>query len=235
MSSPNCPPRMVVSWALILILFYAVGAAEAAVTCSTNRECRHLLHPASKCDTRSWTCTNPFASGCLHTLLGLDAFPNRRVCNSDDIGADTSNCDLPDPNFNYTEVRIAPGNWESAMFNAYILQILLSELLGVPCTLETGDDITTDKSHRLMSFYDADNGFPYPSQAYQFESLEVANDHGGDCIAARTRSGHDEKTPKSCAHLIPEVRSRLACVFTAGFGFLLLYRTSNFSLCIYPP
>lgn len=184
--------------------------AEAAVVCTTNRDCRNLVHPSSKCSSKTWACTNPFASGCLRTLLGSDIFPNKRVCNSDDgTDPDPSVCDLPDPNFNYTEVRIAPGNWESTMFNGYILQILLSELLGVPTTLETGDDIVVDDSTntgqvqagRLMSFYDPANGFPYPSRAYQFDSLEVANAHGGDCIAARRQS----TDPKPCAHLIPEV------------------------------
>ena len=195
---------------IIWLLDLVVGPrhhAEAAVVCSTNRDCRNRVHPSSKCTSKTWTCTNPFASGCLRTLLGSENFPNKRVCNSDDgTDPDTSVCDLPDPNFNYTEVRIAPGNWESTLFNAYILQILLSELLGVPATLETGDDVLVDEDTgqarpgRLMSFYDPANGFPYPSQAYQFDSLEVANAHGGDCIAAREHSAD----PKPCAHLIPE-------------------------------
>ena len=195
---------------IIWLLDLVVGPrhhAEAAVVCSTNRDCRNRVHPSSKCTSKTWTCTNPFASGCLRTLLGSENFPNKRVCNSDDgTDPDTSVCDLPDPHFNYTEVRIAPGNWESTLFNAYILQILLSELLGVPATLETGDDVLVDEDTgqarpgRLMSFYDPANGFPYPSQAYQFDSLEVANAHGGDCIAARLQSAD----PKPCAHLIPE-------------------------------
>jgi len=38
---------------------------------------------------------------------------NIRVCNSDDAAIGNSNC--VEPTFEYAEIRIAPGDWESAV------------------------------------------------------------------------------------------------------------------------
>ena len=39
---------------------------------------------------------------------------------------------------NHPEIRIFAYDWESSLFQAWILQILLSELLDIPATIETG-------------------------------------------------------------------------------------------------
>lgn len=50
--------------------------------------------------------------------------------------------------FPWTEIRILSQNWESVTFESWLLQILLSEVLDVPVTLETG-------SHNdVINFYD---------------------------------------------------------------------------------
>ena len=84
---------------------------------------------------------NPLVSGCLRAKLGSEW--RVRVCNSDDANNNSTSpqghCSVPD--FNYPEIRIAPGNWESSIFQAYITQIVLSEILGVPATLESGSTL----------------------------------------------------------------------------------------------
>ena len=141
---------------------------------------------------------NPFAAGCLRSKLGPEW--RVRVCNSDDdvansTSANKSSSHCSRPEFDYPEIRIAPGNWESSIFQAYITQIVLSEILGVPSTLESGSrDV-------LLSFYDDDSAFPYPNRAYGYEDLRVANAApGGDCTYVLS---HDAGA--TCAHVLPEV------------------------------
>ena len=88
----------------------------------------------------------------------------------------------------YKEVRIAPNNWESAMFYSWIIQILLSETLDVPTSIET------NVGGGALNFYDSKNGFAYPKKANPFDALYKANEVV-DCL----------NTDEPCAHLIPEV------------------------------
>jgi hypothetical protein len=76
----------------------------------------------------------------------------RRVCNSNDPpdrryqinnatqhqqpGQEFLTCRQPE--FDYLEIRIATGNWDSATMLGWLTQIILSELLGVPTTIESG-------------------------------------------------------------------------------------------------
>jgi len=146
--------------------------------------------------------SNPFAAGCLRSKLGAEW--RVRVCNSDDIHnnnkksnsnstSSQSHCSVPE--FDYPEIRIAPGNWESSIFQAYITQIVLSEILGVPSTLESGSrDV-------LLSFYDETNSFPYPNRAYGYDDLRIANKApGGDCTYVLNQDAE-----ATCAHVLPEV------------------------------
>ena len=143
--------------------------------------------------------SNPFAAGCLRAKLGPEW--RVRVCSSDDIHnnrksnstSSQSHCSVPE--FNYPEIRIAPGNWESSIFQAYITQIVLSEILGVPSTLESGSrDV-------LLSFYDETNSFPYPNRAYGYDDLKIANEApGGDCAYVLKQDAE-----ATCAHVLPEV------------------------------
>lgn len=143
--------------------------------------------------------SNPFAAGCLRSKLGPEW--RVRVCNSDDIhnnrksNSTSSESRCSRPEFDYPEIRIAPGNWESSIFQAYITQIVLSEILGVPSTLESGSrDV-------LLSFYDETNSFPYPSRAYGYDDLRIANKApGGDCTYILKQDAE-----ATCAHVLPEV------------------------------
>lgn len=85
-------------------------------TCTYASQCQ-LDHECKEGVCRDGICEklNPFSKGCLQTLAGrnLDAeHYNLRVCNSAD-GKESNDC-IP-PKFEYDEVRIAPGNWESSI------------------------------------------------------------------------------------------------------------------------
>jgi len=121
-----------------------------------------------------------------------------RVCNSDDATI-IENSDCVKPIFPYDEVRIASGNWESSILVGWVYQILLSEVFGVPVTIETGsfDEGYGEISKRQHdgSFYDTESRFDYPDQVYPVDQLVEADRVGGDCSL----------TNKPCAHILPEV------------------------------
>ena len=161
----------------------ALPIARATVACNDTSTCEAAYRPGSLC--KAGACTNPFVGGCLRRVRGATRHPRRRTCNSDD-GLDPTAC-APSP-LAYEEVRIAPNNWESSMFSAWLLQILLSELLDVPTSVDTGP------GGGALNFYDETNGFAYPTTANNFAALYKANEVG-DC----------RDTAASCAHLITEM------------------------------
>jgi hypothetical protein len=127
-------------------------------------------------------------------------FPDKyekRVCNSDDPQdlVESGVCRLPEVD-GYFEVRIFANSWDSSVYESWILQILLSELLGVPTSLETG------KPDAKLQFYDNDNSIQY---AYgvnnEADALQKAFSLNGDCtLANRATSDY-----QPCAHIVPEV------------------------------
>jgi hypothetical protein len=108
------------------------------------------------------------------------------VCNSEDEygAANKGICSAPSSYFNYTEIRIAPGDWESSMFTSWIIQIMLSEILNVPTTIHVGGD-------GKLNFYDMENSLDYPEIAYDWRAIEEANLHECDC----------RETMKDCANV----------------------------------
>lgn len=74
------------------------------------------------------------------------------------------------------------------MFYGWIVQILLSEVLDVPTTIET------NVGGGALSFYDEKNGFAYPKKANPFDALYKANEVH-DCT----------KTDEPCAQFITEM------------------------------
>ena len=167
---------------LSCIVFIAVSPVpvSASVECNHTSTCESALRSGSEC--LDGYCTNPFSKGCLRSILGEDY--KLRTCNSQDGPGATCAVSPLD----YMEVRIAPSNWESAMFYSWIIQILLSEALDVPTSIET------NVGGGALNFYDSKNGFAYPKKANPFDALYEANEVI-DCL----------NTDKPCAHLIPEV------------------------------
>merc|ERR1712232_1412130 len=65
---------------------------------------------------------------------------NERVCNSDDTAKGNNKCRIPEF-ANYKEVRIGTGSGDrrhkgSSLLIAWIYQIILSEVFGVPAAIE---------------------------------------------------------------------------------------------------
>lgn len=132
---------------------------------------------------------NPFAGGCLHHH-NKTKYP-KRVCNSDD-GEKISDCTRSD--FNYQEVRILNQNWHSSIFSASLMQIILSEMLDVPSTIETGFP------NGSCSFYDPSLQMTKNTEEYDFKALQIA-EKVRDCRTITNNS----KNYTSCAHVMPEV------------------------------
>jgi hypothetical protein len=126
-----------------------------------------------------------------------------RICNSDDYRGEiesSSNkgtneahplstreyCIPQDLDFDYPEVRIHNGNWESSIFLSWIMQIILMEVLQVPATV----GLTTNTT-AISSFYAVENTLEYSAEAYPFDALQ----DGVDC---QTKS-------EPCIQVMPEV------------------------------
>jgi len=79
------------------------------------------------------------------------------------------------------------------MFSAWIHQIVLSEILGVPTTIETsGPDLH-------FNFYDPNLAFSYGAVLYDWDALRTASNNV-DCQEFQAR----QTNYTSCAHVMPE-------------------------------
>lgn len=194
----------------LLTAFAFVASSTApfvasAIACNTTDDCPSLLDDCVDfvCVEQASDATdgserssivrlaaNPLERGCLH-------YHNKtrkiRVCNTDDppSAADEGACRIPD--FDYMEIRLLSNNWESAVFESWILQIILSELLEVPTTTETSD------ADAKINFYD-------PSARYEFggpTNLDAVRraKQLGDCQLA----DRGEMNYEPCAHVITEL------------------------------
>ena len=192
---------------MILALNTLLSSVSGGVACKTDVDCqKQTLLSTSTCVNRF--CVNPFVSGCLD-------LPQKRVCSSLDQGNTQADCT---PNeFDFPEIRLFPGNWESAMFTTWVAQIYLSEVLRVPVTIETGS------SEINMDFYHPDNTFGYPASGYAWKALQEASQldtdecsqsmftptgtaAGADPAAtAATAATGTEASYKACAHAQLEV------------------------------
>ena len=93
-------------------------------------------------------------------------------------------------------------NWESSFFISWILQILLSEVLGVPSTLETG---TRDAQ---LNYYHPDMPFDY-GKSNIWDALKVSNEYNTGCPTISSaedgegEEGQDEEYVP-CGHVMAE-------------------------------
>jgi len=161
--------------------------ASNSESCTTASDCN------SGAECEDGTCTNPFEAGCLQYMARREGNTEReflmRVCNSDDIAMNNTNCRIP--NFDYMETRISAQNWDMSIAFSWIYQILLSEIIGVPTTLEVG----TGKRDSTLSFYQRQAEIMYPPRSYPVTDLETAHKFNGDCSL----------TTEPCSHIIPDV------------------------------
>jgi hypothetical protein len=134
---------------------------------------------------------NPYTSGCLYAK---ELVSHIRVCNSEDpLEASTSGI-CRSPEVDYMEIRIFSDNWESITFEAWIIQIILSELLDVPTTVEAGS------YEGSLNFYHPDAPMEYGVPLSDNDALKFA--YGiGDCRLAMKDSADSYE---ACAHFDPE-------------------------------
>jgi len=177
--------RLLCCIVLALLSLFA-SPAQAHITCRPGDDsvCESRLRPGSKCNEQG-ICTNPYRSGCLREHL--EEFKDVwRTCNSDDDPND-ANVMCNHSEFNYPEIRILAQNWETPLLSAWVIQILLSELLNVPTTIETSS------TERKANFYDPNNELQYGTVGYDYDALRTAF-KVGDC----------RLTNEPCAHVLPE-------------------------------
>lgn len=154
------------------------------------RHCNRLPLISPVASSELTASTNPFERGCLFTK-GLTS--QLRVCNSEDSLPDALDQGIcREHDIDYMEIRIHSDNWESILFEAWILQILLSELLGIPSTVEPGT------ANGALNFYHADALIEFGKPGSD-EALKRAFDIG-DCRHANRNA----QSYQSCTHIDPE-------------------------------
>ena len=140
--------------------------------------------------------SNPFYSGCLYQKL--EGWENLRVCSkrTDPPNAAALGLCRPSP-FDYLEIRIGTGNWDSATLLGWLTQIILSEVLGVPSSIESG------AFNSSRDFYDPIGRIDY-DRSMGPTPLEVATDlPDGDCLSL-IRTNTNAENYQACAHFMPE-------------------------------
>ena len=122
-----------------------------------------------------------------------------RVCNSEDGSAEVERGICVENVNEYPEVRLYSQNWESAFVFSWIMQIIYSELVGVPSTIETG---MVDKN---LNFYDETNRMDYGS-GNNIAVLKNVHDVGGACSSynQKNAAADNDKDYVPCAHVIME-------------------------------
>ena len=100
----------------------------------------------------------------------------------------------------YLETRIHSQNWESSFFSAWIMQILLSEILQVPSTIESG---SLELSQR-NNFYDPEARLGYGVQNDFVAFQESSKAKGSNCVKVQADAAANGEKYKACAHAVLE-------------------------------
>lgn len=187
-------PLLLILQVAVFLVLAPSQDVHAQVSCENDNECEEALRIGSKCIEGQ--CSNPFYhGGCLKSLL--PEWDKVRVCTSDDPPEALANGYCRESPFDYMEIRILAQNWESSFFESWILQIVLSEMLDVPVTLETGAPGFSD------DFYHPSSALDYNVASADYDELVTAA-RVGDCRNIKT---DDPKRYQRCAHFVTEVWS----------------------------
>lgn len=184
----------------LVVLWLAVvhSAYASTVQCSNDTECETTLRHGSQCI--NGFCTNPFYyGGCLSSLI--PEWNRTRICNSQDPPEAQQMGYCRPSAMGYTEIRMAGNNWESVNLVAWFLQVILSEILDVPTSIESG------YYDNHLNFYQVNSSFDFPNACahcpFYYDSardpLAVANELK-DCTSVTKNP--DNYQP--CYHLDPE-------------------------------
>ena len=213
-------PRFVTSFFTTLIVFFILNKERSTTvlaqdlfqnSCVTNEDCqtKQITKGDSICE--NGLCTNPYEKGCLKVMGQKYGFKNMtriknhffgktRICNSGDYGEKVhlkGGCRQADWDdfFHLGEIRIGNNPWETSLVFTWIFQILLTEILEVPATVENGPDY--QKNTTFGSFYDRE--MRYFQSNYKdgtaFDAILQASRVGGDC----------RKSNVPCAHILPDI------------------------------
>lgn len=182
--------RTVFTTLFSVLVLAQIPSSRASVECSNDGECESILRAGAVC-LDSGFCSNPYVHGCLANRL--TNWTKLRVCNSQDPPSviEQGLC-RPSP-LNYTEVRIQSQSWETGLFVTWVMQVLLSELLDVPTSIETS------WHEKQVNFYNYESKLSY-GFSNDVEALERAAD-AKDCVPlTKSLEGY-----LSCSHVISEV------------------------------
>lgn len=187
--------RAVSFFVLVMTILKLLSVEASLFPCNQTAECEVAIGPGSFCGANG-LCTNAYYNGgCLKSTIGWN---KTRICNSDDPPeAETLGFCRKSP-MEYFEVRMAGRNWESANFVGWILQILLSEFLDIPTSMESGvPDLK-------LNFYDEQSSFEYWNSQVSddFSEFSLAAEVG-DCRMVPKSSDPDEY--QSCFHVYQEL------------------------------
>lgn len=162
------------------------------IVCQSDSKCKSIIHSGSWCV--EGRCTNPYYDkGCL--AQKLPNWDRVRVCTSEDTPETKELGYCRESNLGYPEIRIHAQNWESSFFGTWILQIVLSEMLDVPVSVETG------VAGMNVNLYDPTSRTDFGT-GYDWDSMRNVYDSSGDCVSIYSE---DPDSFKTCAHVIPEM------------------------------
>jgi len=205
-----------VALSLLLTVVKSLAADPRLACNSTNHRCAERLMEGSQCI--DGFCTNPFEGGCLKFFLQDEAYADKypensvesklrrrvlsperkRICNSEDPESSPF-CQSASKDGVYSELRIFPQNWDSPIATSWMMQIILSEILNVPATTETGRANENNNFYNRMMKTD----FGMSDLDDNYDSFQNAFDaEGGDCTIYK---GGDNDKYVSCAHVMPEL------------------------------
>lgn len=136
---------------------------------------------------------NPFVSGCLRDRLGDENY-TIRVCNSEDT--DERYCRNPRISYD-PEIRLILQNWETVYYENWIIQIILSELLDVPTSIDSGIPNNFYKLNVTKSI-------EYDQEVDYYASLERAFTSNGCTTVSMASSSRDPKEHERCGHFVTE-------------------------------
>lgn len=149
---------------------------------------RHNSTPPVPTDCKG--CSNPYhVGGCLYQKLIASGQQERaqsyiRTCHSDDDDELLGKCHRPSPQEeSLFEIRIASRSYPEYVAHAWILQILLTEIMRQPVTIESG------QTGPENDFYNRENGVLFDESSFE-ETLETAHELAGDCSSALRPCAH---------------------------------------------
>ena len=183
--------RTLVCWFLVVATIFLHRSDVTAEQDDTNSSSSTATAAAS-----SLSPANPFYSGCLYNNDNEQHGARRvRVCNSNDPPDSLEQGYCREPDFDYLEIRIATGNWDSATMLGWLTQIVLSEIAGIPTTIEAGQFGSS------RDFYDFHGNIDYDTGLGSTALETAANQPNVDCRNVPKLEGD---AYENCAHFFPE-------------------------------